>query len=326
MAKTIPQYRQEKYDKYDFIDEGKLFYRHEKNLDLVNVSEKLLYFIEGDIDKSQLEDILLYDRIEPTLKQIIRKIKQDIFAVYKYELLINNKKLSAADLFETITWRNLKGNVDYQIRWLVFNFLLWELDTKVYLQYQNGKFLIDYKNIALVRKTAVQMWLNTIDHEHQHYLFHSYFSTNKNISIHYRIIDEICAKLVSRDWVVDDLREDMKMYIGSYIENPIWLKYIFEEKNFVWKLKNKRRNLIYPSHVLQWVQQGSAFCVFMPVYVEMACAFVDLFEKLPELKMDKQKAIRLLSMTSPHYRKDLLKYYTKLAQHMKQKSMTSSEQ
>jgi len=46
--KSVQEYRQEKYNKYTSLEEGKLFYRHEKNLDLVNTIEELVYILQEE--------------------------------------------------------------------------------------------------------------------------------------------------------------------------------------------------------------------------------------------------------------------------------------
>jgi hypothetical protein len=55
-------------------------------------------------------------------------------------------------------------------------------------------------------------------------------------------------------------------------------------------------------------------------YTKLLSLFLELSENNSQFNIDRQKAIHLLSMTSPHYWKDLVKYYTKLAKHMEEKN------
>lgn len=353
MAKTIPQYRQEKYDKYDSREEGKLFYRHEKNLDLVNTVEEIVYVLQEENPWIRIwwkKEIQGHANKFPSIiqPQILKKIEEAysnglLWCVRNADILVHKflkRKFYNNDVKEFL-WRYMPG-FDHQIQ----KDLSYDLQCFAYggvpVFFFGKENRISFQHIL---KDTERLWgflyNNAIfmpregeldseliyNHEYQHYLFNNFLmniSKDKKLkNIHYRIIDEICARLTHEDVRSEIIINRISSYIYDFCKiddiaiQPTASIGSIPSRN----IKATKEGVEVKDH--NQLKDIWLFLMLMPEYVQIACSLINFFESNPRFQIDKQKAIRLLSMTSPHYRKDLIKYYTKIAKHMKEKKIST---
>lgn len=351
--KSVKEYRQEKYEKYGSLEEGKLFYRHEKNLDLVNTIEELVYILqeEDPWNDSLTEKTLkakaweLPDSIKTPIRKKIHKIyenwernqwrNEDSFIDKIIKKVINRSPDAKRFLhlqypfIATETINELSDDIAcISFGWIAVFFLNdhdWNIMVKYNVIKENtlwafNQFLgysVIFQRKGLDNKDSELLY----NHEYQHYLFHNYLANKlSSDDINYKIIDEICAELTDPSCNdPDQTLRHMVHYIKGFcdvddvvIDSKVseWWKML---ANVTVKKDGEKVNDI------KQLKDVWTFLMLMPWYVEIAHLLINMFATFPQLNMDRNKAIYLLSITPPRHRTKLLRYYISLAEYTKKK-------
>lgn len=351
MAKTIPQYRQEKYEKYTSWEEGKLFYRHEKNLDLVNTVGEIVYILQeenpwNDYRTKQILNTQGYYMPDKVRKIIQLKIKQAytkgvrawwrngssiVVRIFRKVLYNNDPRKYLQEQYPLITdtiATELSENIVSISYGGIPVFFIDDEDRSTLVKHDilkdtSGAYRGIWERVVIFlrQKNSHEINERYFMHEYQHYLFHNFLAREfDNQSIDHKLADEICAICVDNSNAgFLDIVQRLEPYIARFAN----VDYVSIEEIFInnWVIQTSisvKNNweFVRDKKILSQVRivVDKAF-----EYTKLLSLFLDLFKNNERLNIDRQKAIRLLSMTSPHYRKDLLIYYTKLAKYMKSK-------